>query len=245
MRIESGKPSKNGGWLHPVNEKTNRIPIRFSPPRQSEKEPELDVETIMAKFRASSQKPVLCLSNLLGISERPLIDLGVVWSSFHQAWAFPMKDWLGRWIGIRLRNDEGRKWAVKGSKSGLFYAETAKSCPTVLICEGPTDTAAGMQLGFHCVGRPSCAGSEEEINLLLQKWNTRNVVISADNDSNKVGQKGAVKLQESLRVPSAIFTPTTKDLREFVREGGTRILADLLIQNLIWTQPCKKHNFNS
>jgi hypothetical protein len=51
-------------------------------------------------------------------------------------------------IGIRLRNDLGRKWAVTGSRQGLFLPGPHPG-QTVLIVEGPTDAAAAVDLGVQ------------------------------------------------------------------------------------------------
>ena len=188
----------------------------------------------MAGFYAETRsEAVQELATRLGVTAASLYALGVGWASGHKAWAFPMRDWQGSVIGIRLRDDTGHKWAVTGSRSGLFYTEgEAKTCH---ICEGPTDSAAGLTIGLDVIGRPSCLGSESEVNRLLARKKARQAVIIADNDGP--GYRGAVKLSESLNVPNVLWVPPCKDLREFVGLGGTKEMIDSLTKSLIWTQP--------
>ena len=59
--------------------------------------------------------------------------------------AFPMRDGEGAVTSIRLRNPAtGRKWSVKGSRDGLFYARGFKNekHEELVVLEGPSDTAA-------------------------------------------------------------------------------------------------------
>jgi 5S rRNA maturation endonuclease (ribonuclease M5) len=60
----------------------------------------------------------------------------------------------------------------------------------VLICEGPSDTAALLDLGFSAVGRPSCNGGRKLLVELVQQRKPSSIVIVSDNDSP--GQRGAV-----------------------------------------------------
>ena len=54
-----------------------------------------------------------------------------------------MFDSEGSTIGIRLRSMRGEKWAVSGSKGGLFYDRSQQIVKEkfAVIVEGPTDTA--------------------------------------------------------------------------------------------------------
>jgi hypothetical protein len=238
MRIESARPAKNGGWLHPLDSSpAAHVPVH----RPVERKVEIDAEQVMRKFRSGLQRPIEHLAENLGLWPSALEALGVAWASPHQAWAFPMKNRYGRTIGIRLRDDHGKKWAVNGSHSGLFYSDHFQSGP-VLICEGPTDTAAAMQMGFRAVGRPSCLGCEEETVMLLKRWNARQAVIVADNDSHEAGERGAMKLAGFIPCVSMVIIPPTKDLREFVRSGASKALFDAIINSFTWTQPKKETN---
>jgi phage/plasmid primase-like uncharacterized protein len=131
--------------------------------------------------------------------------------------------------GIRLRGADGRKWAVKGSRQGLFIPECLNNCADrLLICEGPTDTAALLDLGFDAVGRPSCNGGNRcVLGLVLSDGRLvpREVVIVADSD--EPGQRGAWKLATTLvayvsRVRIIEPPGGIKDARQWVQSGATR-----------------------
>lgn len=228
MRVQSVHPAKNGGWFHPIGENF-KAPI----PVLRESEPRINATEIMREYKAdTSQSDVEALARRLGVTYDALSALGTGWSQQHQAWAFPMLDEYGNVIGIRLRNDSGKKWAVTGSRAGLFFVP-GKLTGEAFVLEGPTDTAAALTIGIQAVGRPSCQGQEEMIAARLR--NASRVIIIADND--EPGIKGAERLQEKIKVPSVIWCTPTKDLREFVRNGGTMDLVRTMIKPLRWTIP--------
>jgi hypothetical protein len=231
MRVQSQKPSegKAGGWLHMLG---GEIP-KYAPIKPS-KPVTIDAHSLWCNWmKGIDATEVKAFAAKLGVDAMALIFLGCVWAPEHRAWAFPMKDGDEKIVGIRLRDESGQKWAVKGSRQGLFVPNMDFSHQAV-ITEGPTDCAAALSLGFGAIGRPSCLGCEEILSKVILKRNIREVVIVSDNDGP--GMAGASKLQESLKVRSAIFIPPCKDLREFVSSGGTRELFDSLVKNLIWSK---------
>jgi 5S rRNA maturation endonuclease (ribonuclease M5) len=127
--------------------------------------------------------------------------------------------------GIRLRRLDGSKWAVRGSRQGLFIAHHFPIGNTLVVCEGPTDTAAMLMLGFDAVGRPSCSGGMALIVDLVHRHHFEDVVIMPDSDAP--GQRGARYLAARLvgYVPGGvrIVTPPLKDAREWVRSGANRL----------------------
>ncbi len=182
--------------------------------------------------RALSNDALEMLALGLGVMPLTLQLLGVGWNG--RAYTFPMSLAGGRVVGIRLRGSDGKKWAEKGSTHGLFIPEVRSDGP-LLVCEGPTDTAALLGLGYDAVGRPSCRGCEDQVVSLARPLGQprRDVVIVADDDGP--GFAGAAKLADML-VPKArsvkVITPQgRKDAREWVREGATRELVDRVINN--------------
>jgi DNA primase len=138
-----------------------------------------------------------------------------------------MSDPAGNVLGIRLRRPDGFKFAVRGSKEGLFIPSPVEAKRSrLLICEGPTDTAALMDMGFaNVVGRPSCAGGIKLLVKLVRCWNTRQVVIFSDGD--EPGQRGAAGLASALAVygPAVrVIRPPEgiKDARDWLRSGARR-----------------------
>jgi 5S rRNA maturation endonuclease (ribonuclease M5) len=225
---------KNGGWLHLMK---SVVPV-YVPPIKKEPEVVIDAQGMWKLW--SDRTPVDRLksfSQKIGVEAVALIMIGCVWAAPHNAWAFPMHDENQKIIGIRLRNEAGDKWAVKGSRSGVFMPKNTIQPAMnhrIFVVEGATDTAAVLSLNFPVIGRPSCLGCEDMINRIIAKNKIKEVVIISDNDGP--GQQGAKKLQSTLKVSSCIWTPSTKDVREFVNHGGTRELVEYEIKNLIWNK---------
>ncbi|MDD5678414.1 MAG: hypothetical protein PHW60_10555 [Kiritimatiellae bacterium] len=230
MRVKSDSPARNGGWIHRLSDP---IPDYHRPP------PRDDVlrpcfYTLWRVWRDKTDPGLLDeYAKALVVSEQVLNDLGAAWAPEHGAWAFPMRDSAGKIDGIRLRADSGRKWAVTGSHQGVFMSLTWPSATDIaLICEGPTDTAAAMSIGFMAIGRPSCLGCERHISDIIKLVAVRRVVIVADNDGP--GLAGANKLAGQLKVPWKIIVPPTKDLRAWVRMGATKALVECVINQMLW-----------
>lgn len=228
MRISSARPSKNGGWLHPLD----AAPVKVEPVKHVEP-PHINATAMMRKFRdATDLADVALLAKDLGVAGESLWELGIAWAAPHNAWAWPMKDEYGNTIGVRLRSSTGHKWAVTGSRAGLFYGSVRPGCVTC-VTEGPTDASAAMTIGLQAIGRPSCLGQEEMLRAALAK--ARRVLIISDNDSP--GFRGAERLQGMLNVPNLIWCPPCKDMREFVQKGGTQELIETLTKSMIWNVP--------
>jgi DNA primase len=160
----------------------------------------------------------------LGLSVESLAALSVGWAAEYRAWSFPMHDVAGNVVGIRLRRPNGDKFAVKGGREGLFIPTLERS-DRLFICEGPTDTAAIFDLGFHTVvGRPNCTGGCRQLVELVQRQQPSEAVIFADGD--EPGRRGASNLASVLvafvAAVRVVVPRRCKDVREFVRAGGTR-----------------------
>jgi phage/plasmid primase-like uncharacterized protein len=159
----------------------------------------------------------------MGLSAASLRRLGIGWAFESGAWAFPMCDAQGNVIGIRLRFQTGKKRAVTGGREGLFIPSDLTDGDMVLIAEGPTDTAALLDLGFSAVGRPSCNGGRKLLVQLVQERRPSSVVIVSDNDSP--GQRGAMALASALRRHCGVrvIRPPAgiKDARAWKRSGAT------------------------
>ena len=118
-----------------------------------------------------------------------------------------------------MRSDDGDKWALRGGRQGIFIPQVEPQGET-LIVEGPTDAAAAATLGFHALGRPSCNGGAREIAAYCRRHGIKRVSVLADNDSP--GIKGARALCGQVGLPARLMVLPAKDLREWVRNGGTR-----------------------
>ena len=245
MRNSAGRlhllKSGEQGWWHDVREGD---PKRAYPPPQKEPVvPKIDAEAMMrAWIRCTKPMDINDHADELGVKPSSLIDVGVRWAGIHRAWAWPMRDASGKTCGIRLRSQEGRKWSVAGSKSGVFLPSTAPQ-RTAYIVEGPSDLCAILSMNLWGIGRPSCSGGTDEINATIKRLGIREAVIIADNDEDKTiggrtynpGADGGMRLSERLCVPNCLITLPVKDSREFLKMGGTREILESLTQNTVWS----------
>lgn len=233
MRVESGKRLHNGGWLHKTGTPAPRIEYR-APVKSAVK---VDFYRTWRDWNTqTNEADIAKYGALIGVSEQSLGNLGASWAWPHGAWAFPMRSGAGDVVGIRLRADNGRKWAVTGSRQGLFLPVVwPESTQVALICEGPTDTAAALSIGFQAIGRPSCLGCEGMVAETCKRVTIRRVVIVADNDGP--GRDGARKLADSLKIPWKIIVPAAKDLRAWVQAGATKELVECVMNQKLWRMP--------
>jgi hypothetical protein len=109
--------------------------------------------TQMAEFHESVDAGELsAFACRLGVGLHSLQRLGI--GRHRYAWAFPMSSPRGEIVGIRLRPDSGGKICVNGSRLGLFMPQGPLTSDEVMICEGESDAAAMLSLGFYAIGRP-------------------------------------------------------------------------------------------
>jgi 5S rRNA maturation endonuclease (ribonuclease M5) len=144
-------------------------------------------------------------------------------------------------IGIRLRAESGRKWAVANSHNGLFWPDDLVGTGPLLLAEGPTDVAALLDLGYDSVGRPSCAGAVEMVVEVVRRLRRRDVVVMADADSSGIEGAGrlARALTEADHRPKVVRPLKAKDAREWVQVGATRAVVDAVIASArYWRVPC-------
>jgi hypothetical protein len=228
-RIESPRQCGEAGWLHRLRDdepawspwtRTIRVAVK----QMIEGDGDLGR---LARNCAAVMRPADLdrLAVSLGVSPGSLRRLGVGWSARHRAWTFPMRDCAGGVLGIRLRRPDGRKLSVRGGHEGLFIPEGIDAHGLLLVCEGPTDTAALLDLGFFAVGRPSCTGGVALLVERVRCGRPSGVAIVADGDAP--GRRGAESLAAVLVAYAAsvrIIAPPagTKDAREWRRRGATR-----------------------
>ncbi len=230
MRVESQHPARNGGWMHRLAQPRPRFVPRWKPLPASA--PEIDAAAIWQRWLTDTRHAdVAALGARLGVAVEALEALGSAWAAPHAAWAFPMRDGSGRVIGIRLRADDGRKWAVRGSRQGIFIP-TLPPAEVAFICEGPTDTAAAVALGLFALGRPSCNCGGELLRAACRRLGVQRVVMVADNDAP--GLQGAARVAREIGLTQITICPPCKDLREYVKCGGTRGDIETMVKQQVW-----------
>jgi phage/plasmid primase-like uncharacterized protein len=193
--------------------------------------------------KRTAQADLECFAQELGVSRLSLVRLGVGWGNAALirrlgtrcrrpgVWTFPMADAQGQVVGMRLRAPNGAKFSVRGGTEGLFLPAKLESADQILMPEGPTDTAALLDLGFSVVGRPSCHGGTDHLRSLVQRLQPTEVVVVADNDAvqegaRSPGQRGAKAIAESLLpyVPVIrLVSPPgqIKDARAWAKAGAS------------------------
>ena len=224
-RTESSKRCGEAGWLHILREGRRPAPARSTKgiipvPLASRK----DFSAIAKACRRRLTETALDgLAKHLNVSAESLRRLEVGWNG--SGFTFPMSDPTGRVIGIRIRYPTGRKAAAKGSRQGLLIPYGLDFAKPLLLCEGPTDTAALFDLGFEAVGRPSCTGGTQLLAELVSHRTPSGVVIVADGDGP--GSCGAEALASALlavcRSVRVIYPPEgVSDARAWKQAGATR-----------------------
>ncbi|MDM4014606.1 primase-helicase zinc-binding domain-containing protein [Roseiconus lacunae] len=167
------------------------------------------------------------LSNRLNLPIDCLRRLRVGWSADDRATTWPMVDDQNEVVGIRLRSMEtGDKWSVRGGQAGLFIPTGISNPERLLICEGPTDCAAMVAIGFDAIGRPSCNGAVAMTTRLVRRIGARECVIIADDDAHGAGIRGAESLAaELLAVCRLVRTMTppkgVNDARDWINAGAS------------------------
>jgi hypothetical protein len=239
MRVASPVQMRNGGYLHKADASPEAIRQSLMAPMPVQK-PTVDSSAIMRRWlSATTDADRKEYAVKLGVDVCAIEALGAAYALQHNAWAWPMHDGDGLVCGIRLRSDD-RKWAVTGSKAGLFIPnfEPAKGAEAV-ICEGPTDAAAALTLGYYAIGRPSCMGGIDLVRNTLSRLGIRRVIVMSDNDSAKIrpdgtrwypGQEGARQLAKELKMPNIIIQPSAKDIRAWLRAGAERGDVEFLVK---------------
>lgn len=230
-RVESPKRCDEAGWLHVLRDdgptwapwrRTLRRAVRLA--TRPEAAP-LDFAKLAADAVTAVKPEALDrLARALGLSADSLRRLSVGWLADRRAWSFPMRSADGSIVGIRLRLANGRKLSIRGGKEGLFVPEDLRPGGRLLICEGPTDTAAALDWGFPAVGRPSCTGGAPRLVDLVSRLRPAEVVIVADGDTP--GRRGADGLARGLVAYVAavkVIAPPNeiKDARAWLRSGAT------------------------
>lgn len=232
MRVMSNRPSTNalGGWIHKTGEPTKEYRPIDKPQKLY---PKIAWEDFHGKLKAqTTPQMIFDHAEKLGLDASALNRLSPAWYDLKDCWIYPMRDETGKMIGMRSRYEDGRKLSIKGSQTGLFITDLQPQ-RTVVICEGPTDTAAAVSLGYYAVGRPSCSSCVEMLLKFLTLNHVREIISIPDND--EPGLRGAESfLQRVKKIKWVMWVPPTKDLRKFLNVGGNREMIREGIRNLTW-----------
>ena len=168
------------------------------------------------------------LCEILDVSHSTLEIYGCGWDG--ECYTIPLRNEYNNIIGIQRRFLDGKKRMITGSRAGLFLPQGINCARNqyVYICEGFSDTATCMELGFFAIGRMSATTGTMTLARLLKG---RNVVIVGDND--KAGIDAANKLFSKLKHHSCnacvITAGIGKDLREWVKKDKENAIKALTL----------------
>lgn len=242
MRVTGGKEMPSGGSFFGFGDEKPKFEIL--PASVTTPNPEINCKALLHAWRRSSADEQMNeLAASLDLPLDILSCLGVCWAPEYSAWAFPMFGGDAALfgavpIGIRLRTRDGKKFAVKGSRSGVFFPQVGHAGfapPRVFITEGPTDCAAMLTAGCFAMGRASCRGGEDIIISILNDMQPPVVCVIADNDGP--GVEGAEHLVRSIQQPVLRLVPPGKDMRAFFADGGTLALLGTMLADITPSTP--------
>jgi DNA primase len=168
------------------------------------------------------------LSDQLGVSVDSLRRLHVGWDGSQSLTTWPMRNAEGRIVGVRTRAADNEKRSVSGSDgNGLFYVPDLLTADHLLICEGPSDTAAMLDCGYgSTIGRPSCRLGNAYTIEIIERLKPSAVLLIPDRD--QAGLTGFADLAaaiaksgciEMIRIDAITPPPGISDAREWAKKS--------------------------
>ena len=230
MRVEAGRPTRNGGWLHWLRNQRpgQRLPRRIVIPLISAAPP-VEIAEMSSKFQqdAGAFGTLAKLGAELGLSVESMRRFGVGYCQDQHCSTWPMADADGRVVGINRRFADGSKKLFPRHHAALYMPVDLPGDlqdQQLLIAEGATDAVAALDFGSWSVGRFSCSHGADLLKRLVKARRPAGVVIVADRDAP--GQRGAGRLASDLlpyvgRLKVICPPGHIKDLRAWKRAGLT------------------------
>ncbi len=235
MRVEAVRQARNGGWVHLLTDEPLRRRDRFPPPpvQRSQQHKLFSVARYyeaLCKQWGGWDVAEMCGWNI-GVDWGAVERMAPVWDDSEGAFAWPMRNAEGEVVGLRLRGWKGGNWSIRGGSEGLFLPVKAEYPDgELVVCEGPTDTAAALSLGLPAVGRASCVGGVDLLRRYCNRHRISMITVVADKDELKKrpngsewrpGREGAQALGKALKRMWRMVTPPCKDMRDWYHQGCT------------------------
>lgn len=236
-RVESSTAWGDAGWLH-LMRNGHRVPrprtrtITLAPARNRAME-----RVHRQALSLASDAIYDSVAEHIGVEPDALrqLEMGALTSSDlfeygilrkQSVVTFPMKGADGAVLGVRLRSHEGSKFAIPGSSNALFLPSRINSSNApLLLCEGESDTAAMLSLGFSAIGRPGCtSGTDMAVRYITRGDHTWVVVMADADDAGRRGARAiALRLCARVRRVQVVAPPSgIKDARAWKLAGATR-----------------------
>lgn len=200
----------NFGYLHFLNGHTHTI----VPEKNDDLIPDASAVFRVYKQLSFFRDDMEPLANALRISPVALLLLGVGYSEKKRCWMFPMYNEKRHMIGLKCRNLKGNKWCFKGSRLGVYMSRVFNPHQMILVCEGESDTAACLGLGYNAIGRASAQTCMKIIPELVK--NNQHIYVFADRDEDGLGLRSSERLIEHIGRGTIIYNKEYKDVREWV-----------------------------
>lgn len=229
-RVASDRPARGegGGWIHRLGGQWHRATtLRASSDAGPAKLSPAELVLIDRQCRANLTPARLgTLADRLRVSARSLTAMDVGWHVDVSAFTFPMRDGDGQIVGIRTRPLDGKKKCIAGSRLGVIVPGDFEPIDDawLLVCEGESDAAAALDLGYRAVGRPGCESCAATVVTHVSRTRPARVAILADADPP--GQLGGHKLARRIAdagigVRVLTLPDGAKDLRQWKSDGAT------------------------
>lgn len=180
MRVESEKPSTQGGWIHRINGEPVAAPKEITKLKNVGEIAKKMFNTPDAKDRRAK------LAAQLGVSAKSLRELGVGvgYDRGGEFMSFPSRGVKGQVIGITRRYWDGEKKTMAGTSNGIFAVQGWwKLEGPICIVEGASDVAALFSHGLCGLGRPSNTGGVPILaEFLKRRGQGRKILVVGEND---------------------------------------------------------------
>ncbi len=185
----------------------------------------LSWEELSKKYESNiSPSSVLDLARDWAVSPESLRALGIGFAE--HTYTFPMRNAEGEVVGIRTRQykDSHSKHCVTDSHMGLFIPEGVTRANVQMICEGESDTAAGVTLGFAAIGRPGQSACQEEVVRFMRHKLSACPCVVADNSKdseNWAGMLAAALVEAGIPCRLLRVRDPYEDLRDWLTKSLT------------------------
>ena len=226
QRVKSDKRIGTAGYLHRLTDDARISPRRIY--RCPRPKIQRDWPALAAKYHnAMTDNGWPILVDELGLTVETLKAMQIGWDGSQSRYTFPMRNPDGVVVGIRTRQQDGKRSVSGSDGNGLFFVPSMLSAGYLIICEGPTDTAALIDAGFgSSVGKPSCRLGDQYVLNLIRRLRPEVVLLIPDSDTdglegfsylaNSILQSGAMSLD---RIDSLTPPIPLKDIRQWLQKN--------------------------
>jgi len=231
-RVKSNVVLKNSGFLHKVHD--NGILSKRCKLGKKKSNRCVNWTRLARHYYRKGYRNLIKLDLLsaeMGVPTKELRDkwrLG--WDG--ESYTIPCTDGFKDFNGVMRRFPDGHKVWVSRSRNGLFMPKLKSWHGNVFICEGWTDAASLVHMGFRAIGRANCQTGLKYIKQLLgSEKGIRQVTVVGDNDPaneyGNVGQHGMDRLAKDLYGTAWFVGVTTvpaeyKDMRAWFMSGASK-----------------------